>query len=127
MNLFLFKELIVNGSPEDSKNNSHTKGLASLASKFNAKPKSPTELIDKSRANNELFGLNKQKSTAQLTKKANKPPLDKKPGLFNLSNGLSSYKKSTFGSLKDKKLLNGPGLIQQNAPSISVAGRSKIS
>lgn len=106
---------------------SHSKGSDGVTAKVNGKPKSPTEYLHKSKTSNELFGLNKKKASNQLTNKVNKPSLDKKSGLFNLSSGFNSHKKSTFGNLKDKKLINGTGLIQQNAPSISIAGRSKIS
>lgn len=122
----LKKEQNINGSPDEIKNRTDSKGFLGLATKLNVKPNSPTEHTEKSKPSNELFGLNKKKPTVQSTNKATKQILDKKSGLFNLSNGLNSQKKAMFGNLKDKKVLNGPGLIQ-NPPSISVAGRSKIS
>ncbi len=112
-------------SPEESK----IKSSNNLPTKLPVKPKSPTEQFEstKSKPSNDLFGLNKKKPIVPtaVAKAVVKPLLDKKTGLFNLSNGMNSHKKPSFASLKEKKPLNG--LIQQNAPSISIAGRSKIS
>lgn len=125
------------------------KGLASLASKFGngAESKAATKPVIKSpepaKPAGELFKKAKPTTLSSISTSSNSSKLkssssllsngssvQKKSGLFNLSNGV----KSSFTSgLKEKKHLNGSGGIgkldiQSNAPSITNSiARSKIS
>ncbi len=136
----------VDKKPQPISNTNGFKGLAGLATKFNgsnsftdnkiaSKPlvKSPEQPV---KLTNELFKktkpatLNSTSSISSSGKIKNNSSvisngIQKKSGLFSLSNGIKS---SFASSLKEKKHLNSSGGIQSNAPSINNSiARSKIS